>query len=117
MTDYTTPPPPPPPPPGLPPMGGGDPYGAPPQQPQNLFGWLALGFGIASIVLCCLYAGVWAGIPAIVLGYLGMQKANKGLATNKTYAIVGMALGGAGLLLLIILIIVGTNIDPSSFQD
>ncbi len=125
MTDYTTPPPPPPPPPVGPPSGppmggppmGGDPYGGVPQQPQNLFGLLALIFGIVSLVLCCLWAGVWAGIPAIVLGVLGLQKANKGLATNKPFAIAGIALGAVALLITIIAAIAGASIDPSQFQS
>jgi len=86
---------------GAPTPGG---HGAGGQKPQNTFGLVALILGIVSIVLCCLYAGVWAGIPAIVLGYLGMNKAKQGLATNRGMAMAGLICGVVGLLLTIALI-------------
>ncbi|WP_136313500.1 MULTISPECIES: DUF4190 domain-containing protein [Actinomyces] len=54
---------------------------------NSLGGW-ALGLGIASV--CC---GIFTGIPAIILGYLGMQAANEGRANNKGMAIAGIVLG------------------------
>jgi hypothetical protein len=143
VTDYTTPPPPPPPPPpgppggfpppgppgGFPPPGppGGPPpydpagggFGMPPQKPQNAFGIAALVLGIVSIVVCCCYAGFWAGIPAIILGYLGMKKADQGLATNKPLALAGLITGAVGLLLVIVLTILALTgaIDTSSWRN
>ncbi|MBE6481065.1 MAG: DUF4190 domain-containing protein [Actinomyces ruminicola] len=63
---------------------------------NNLGGW-ALGLGIASV--CC---GLFTGIPAIILGYLGMQAANEGRATNKGMAIAGIVLGGLSIVWTII---------------
>lgn len=55
---------------------------------NNLGGW-ALGLGIAGLVCC----GVFTGIPAIILGYNGMQAADQGRATNKGVATAGLVLG------------------------
>ena len=63
------------------------PYG-PSTEKNNLGGW-ALGLGIASLVCC----GIFTGIPAIILGYLGMQAANEGRASNKGMAIAGLIMG------------------------
>ncbi|WP_203963896.1 hypothetical protein [Actinocatenispora thailandica] len=61
--------------------------------------------GIVSIVICCFYAGVWAGVPAIVLGILGRKKADAGQATNKTMGTVGLILGIIGAVIFIVQII------------
>lgn len=89
-----------------------------PNKPQNGLGIASLVLGIVSIVLCCAYAGIWAGIPAVVLGYLSMNKAKQGLATNRGLALAGLITGAIGVALaviLIILVIIGKNVDwPSS---
>ena len=56
--------------------------------------------GIASIVCCSLFTG----IPALICGFMGMQAANKGRATNKGMAIAGMVLGGLSIVWTIIAI-------------
>jgi hypothetical protein len=62
--------------------------------------------GIVSIVLCCpCYAGFWAGIPAVILGFLGKNKAEQGLATNRQLAIAGLICGAVGIVLSIILVL------------
>ena len=66
---------------------GMTPFGASTEK-NNLGGW-ALGLGIASLVCC----GLFTGIPAIILGYLGMQAANEGRASNKGMAIAGLIMG------------------------
>jgi hypothetical protein len=62
--------------------------------------------GIASIplALCC-GSGLLFGAAGAVLGYLGKQKAEQGLATNGSQANMGFILGivGAGLSLLTII--------------
>jgi hypothetical protein len=143
VTDYTSPPPPPPPPPppgppgGYPPPGppggyppgppGGTPpfdpagggFGVPPQKPQNAFGIASLVLGIISIVLCCCYAGFWAGIPAAILGFLGMKKADQGQATNKPLALAGLITGAVGLVIAIVFAILAATGDfnTSSWRD
>lgn len=64
---------------------GMSPYG--PSAEKNALGGWALGLGIASL-LCCI-----TGIPAIVLGGLGIQAANEGRASNKGMAIAGLVMG------------------------
>jgi hypothetical protein len=102
---------PPPPPPGdlpPPPPPMGDPngaYGQPQNTSGNIFGILALIGGIVSIVLCCLYAGIWGGVPAIILGVVGKKKADAGQATNRTLANVGFILGIVGVAIFVLQII------------
>lgn len=81
-----------------------------------MFGLIAMIAGIVSIVLCCVWAGLWAGIPAIVLGVIGMNKAKRGQATNRNVALVGIILGAVGLLLLLILLIVVGSTDWNQIQ-
>jgi Domain of unknown function (DUF4190) len=115
VTDPTAPPPPPPTGPGgyggygTGPGGSGPPppppYGGPqePDKSGNVFGLISLIAGIISIVLCwCFWAGAWAGIPAIVLGAIGLRKSSEGKATNRTMALVGLILGVVGVLLLVV---------------
>jgi hypothetical protein len=86
-------------------MGG---YSVPPMQPvpmansrpSNTFGLLSMIFGIISIpLLCCLYIGLPVGIAAVVLGIIGINKANTGEADNKGMSIAGVACGGSAALL------------------
>lgn len=108
MTDPTMPPPPPPGgmPPPPPPMG--DPngaYGQPQDTSGNIFGILALIGGIVSIVLCCFAGGLWAGVPAIILGIVGKKKADAGQANNRQLANVGFILGIVGAALFVVWVI------------
>ncbi len=75
---------------GQPPAyGGPNPYGVGGStQKNNLGGW-ALGLGIAGL-LCC---GIFAGIPAIILGRQSQAAAAQGLATNGGQGKAGFILG------------------------
>ncbi|GAB2599403.1 hypothetical protein Aab01nite_75770 [Paractinoplanes abujensis] len=87
---------------------GGDPA-AQPQGQQNTFGLVGMIVGIISIPLaCCAWIGMIVGIVGGVFSYLGLQKANQGLASNRSQAkaglicsIVGVVLGLAVLILSI----------------
>ena len=57
---------------------------------KNALGGWALGLGIASLVCC---GSLLIGVPAIVLGILGIQAANEGRASNKGMAIAGLIMG------------------------
>jgi hypothetical protein len=73
---------------------------------------LAMILGIASIVLVCCYGGIWLGIPAAVLGFLGIRNADKdgNRYGGRGMAIAGMVLGVISLLSsLIFAIIVAAN--------
>jgi hypothetical protein len=82
-------------------------YGQPaPSTQNNTLGLLALILGIAAIPLtCCFYIGVPVGIAAIVLGYLGKQKAERGEASNRGQAVAGLICGAVAVGLAIVLII------------
>ncbi|GGM17416.1 hypothetical protein ACFFX1_40600 [Dactylosporangium sucinum] len=73
------------------------------QQPQNTLGLVGMILGIAAIpLLCCFYIGFPLGIAAAVLGYLGMNKAKQGLATNRGQALAGLICGGVAIALFIL---------------
>lgn len=72
-------------------------YGPRPDEKNSLGGW-ALGLGIASLVCC----SIFTGIPAIILGVLGMQAANEGRATNKGMSIAGIVMGALSIVFLIV---------------
>ncbi|WP_392670795.1 hypothetical protein [Streptomyces sp. LN785] len=93
--------------PTSPPDGPGTP-GFPPQQPRNGPGSAALVIGsigsfVAFIPLLSWIACI-LGILAIAFGLIGYQSARKGLATNKTSALGGAALGGIALALAVIMV-------------
>lgn len=94
MSDSMQPPPGPPPPPA-----GGAGYGA---TPQNGMGTAALIFGILQFF--CL--GIIGSILAVVLGKIGMDKADQGLANNRGVAKAGFVLGIIGLVLSAIALVI-----------
>lgn len=95
-----TPPPPPPP--------GGVPGPGSPQQPSNGLGLSAMIVGIASIPALCLCGlGILTGIVAVVLGFLGRQKAERGEATNGGMALAGIITGGVAVVLGTLWLVVG----------
>ena len=73
-------------------------FGPRPDEKNSLGVW-SLCLGIASF-LCC---GIVTGIPSIIVGYLGIQAANEGRATNKGMSIAGIVLSVAGTVLAIVL--------------
>jgi hypothetical protein len=82
----------------MPPSAGGQPA----RQPDNTMGTLALVMGILQFV--CL--GPIASVLAIVFGKIGMNKAERGEATNGDMAKWGFWLGIIGLILGVIAFIV-----------
>lgn len=99
-----------PPPPSMPPS-------MPPQMPPNMgmpvggstaknnLGTWALVLGIVSI-LCC---GLFAGIPAIILGMNSKKAASQGLATNGNLGNIGFILGIIGCALSVVAIILNLS--------
>ena len=63
----------------------------------------ALGLGVTSL-LCC---SIFTGVPVMIVGYLCMQAANEGRATNKGVSIAGIIMGGISILLLIVYVATG----------
>lgn len=82
-----------------PPYGPGASWGAfydPRRHEANTLGGWALGLGIASIFMNCLYLGAVPGVPAIIVGINGMRAADEGRASNKGLSIAGVVMGAIG---------------------
>jgi hypothetical protein len=110
-------------PPAYPPTG----YSVPPLgQPVqsggvNVISLLALIFGIVSVPLdLCCYVGIPFGVAAIVLGVIGVVRANNSgtfefgqgrSAGGKGMAIAGVACGAGGIILLIVVAFIGIGIQ------
>jgi hypothetical protein len=93
--------------------GYGAPIGAPPQQ-SNTMGLVSMILGIISIpAACCAFLGIAVGVPAVVLGILGLRKANAGEADNRGQALAGLICGSVGLVLSIINSIAGVAMNLS----
>ncbi len=69
---------------------------------------ISLILGIASVVLICCYGGIWLGLPAAVLGYLGMRNvdADGERYTGRGMAVAGLVMGGITLLFSIIQVLI-----------
>ncbi len=68
---------------------------------------IALILGICSLLLICCYGGIWLGLPAAVVGFLGMRNAD-GNATRyggRSLAIGGMVLGTISFLISLVIAI------------
>ena len=88
-------------------------FGPRPDEKNSLGIW-SLSLGLVSF-FCC---GLVTGIPAIIVGYLGIQAANEGRATNKGMSIAGIVLSLAGTVLNIVLYMTGVTAQlTSGFQS
>lgn len=82
----------------------GEPSG---QQPPraNTIGLVAMVLGILSLPLIFCYAlGLPAGIAAVVLGAVGVYQANRGVASNRNQALIGLICGALALIAMIVII-------------
>ncbi|MFV2087147.1 DUF4190 domain-containing protein [Micromonospora sp. LOL_021] len=100
--------------PGQPYPAGG--YGMPGQQKNNHLGLIGMIVGITSLVLavCCPLLGIPAGIAGAVLGFLGKNKVDQGLADNRGQAMAGLICGAIGVVLGIANSILGVLLDFGS---
>ncbi|NED75240.1 DUF4190 domain-containing protein, partial [Streptomyces sp. SID9944] len=110
--------------PGYPGPGGYPAYGWPgvAMAPQNGMGTAALVLGILACCLFCMYGVVSLilGILAVVFGIKGRRRAERGEADNHGQAqagfvmgIIGIVLGIAVIVFLVITIVVAVNDDES----
>jgi hypothetical protein len=87
-----------------PPQGS---YSGGPAAPQNTQGLVGMILGIAAIpLLCCFDFGVVVGIAGGILSWLGLQKANQGLATNRSQAMAGLICSAVAVALGIVGVII-----------
>jgi hypothetical protein len=96
-------------------------YGAPPPQAtgqNNTLGILALIFGILAIPsgICCSLLALLPGGAGVVLGMLGMRKANEGQASNRGMALTGVICGGIGAVLGIAMFVLSLVFNFSSVR-
>lgn len=65
---------------------------------------IALVLGISSLLLICCYGGIWLGIPAAIVGFIGMKNAD---SDPNRYGGRGMAIAGMVLGIITFLIAIG----------
>ena len=72
---------------------------------------LALILGILSIPLICFFGGIWLGLPAAVMGFIGMRNADSDSSRygGRGMAIGGMVLGALSFLSTLLFIIIATG--------
>jgi len=68
-------------------------FGLPPftQSRDQTVPTVALILGILSIPLICCYGGIWLGLPAAAMGFIGMRNAD---GDSNRYGGRGLAIGG-----------------------
>lgn len=75
--------------------------------PRNGLGTAALVLGIIGVVLSWIPGTGWAlNILAIIFGAVGINRAKRGQATNKSSALAGLILGVIGLTVWIVILVV-----------
>jgi len=79
------------------------------QTPNQTLPYIALSLGLASVVLVCCQGGIWLGLPAVVIGVLGMRNADRdpGQYGGRGLAVAGMVLGIVTFLASVIMLIFG----------
>ncbi|WP_415847587.1 DUF4190 domain-containing protein [Tsukamurella strandjordii] len=93
-------------------------YGQPAQSGTNGLAIASLVCGILSIPSACVWGlGILFGIAAIIMGIIAMKQTKQTGQDGNGMALAGLITGVVGLLLsivLLVLIIIGLSIDPSS---
>jgi len=96
---------------------GGNPYGPPPQPPQQGsqgFAIAGMVLGIISLVCCC------SGYIALVLGVVGMVLSIISLVQKrpgKGMAIAGIVCSAIAIVLIVVLTAIGNSITPEELQE
>ena len=67
---------------------------------------ISLVLGILSLLLVCCYGGIWLGVPAAIIGFLGMRNADSDSQRygGRGLAIAGMVLGTVSFFSVIVII-------------
>jgi hypothetical protein len=70
---------------------------------------IGLILGILSLTLVCCYGGLWLGLPAAIVGYLGMKNADSDPSRymGRGMAVAGLVLGLVSFLCSMIFLIIG----------
>lgn len=69
---------------------------------------ISLILGIVSLVMVCCYGGLWLGLPALIVGFIGMRNADNDPSRygGRGLAIGGIVMGGITALISIIHILI-----------
>lgn len=95
--------------------GYGAPYAPFGAAPRNGMGTASLVLGIISVVLSwTVWGGVILGALAIIFGSIGLGRAKRGEATNRSSAMAGLILGIVAIALLVLLLVVGLGLYAST---
>jgi hypothetical protein len=88
------------------------PFGSPSsiQSKDQTLPTISMILGIMSLVLVCCAGGIWLGVPAAILGYLGMRNSDSdpGRYGGRGMAIAGMVLGVVSLVGSVIFLLIGS---------
>ena len=96
--------------------GPGDPMGPPPGN-QNTQGLVGMIIGIVAIPLvCCGWIGSLVGIVGAIFSWLGLQKANRGQASNRSQAMAGLICSGIAIVLGIVITILSVYLSSLDWQ-
>ena len=70
---------------------------------------VSLILGVMSLLMVCCYGGIWLGLPALIVGYLGMKNADNEPSKygGRGMAIAGMVIGIITFLMSIGFVILG----------
>lgn len=73
------------------------------QSKDQILPTISMVLGILSLLFVCCYGGVWLGVPAAVIGFLGMKNADNDPVRygGRGMAIAGIILGGIGFLMFV----------------
>ncbi len=87
------------------------PFGSPgfASSPDQTLPTIAMVLGILSLPMFCCWGGLWLGLPAAIIGFLGMSNTDKDPARygGRGMAIAGMVLGVVSMLLTVLLAFFG----------
>ncbi len=106
---------------------GSSSYGSMPPQAQparpvvggNGMATAALVLGILALITSwTVFGGIILGLLAVILGFLGLRKARRGLATGRGRAITGIILGLVSIVIaLAVLALVGSFLNSEEAQN
>lgn len=70
---------------------------------------VSLVLGLVALVLVCCYGGIWLGVPAAIVGFIGMKNADKDPSRygGRGMAVVGMVLGAVTFLASMVFLFIG----------
>ena len=79
------------------------------QSKDQVLPTISLVLGILSFVMVCCYGGIWLGLPAAIIGFLGMKNADNDPTRygGRGLAIGGMVLGVVAFLASIVFLFIG----------